>query len=291
MNIIEQLMHVALLGTEWVLYLLLGLSILSFGIMIEREWFFRKNRGGSTGLRESLTHALLESGASGADAVFAKHPSVESSVLREALKFRKGGPLAIGEAVEASFATHRGRLERGMTFLGTLGNNAPFIGLFGTVIGVVVAFHYLGDGSDGSMTNVMAGIAEALIATGVGIFVALPAVVAFNVGQKRIGDIEAEVHGLSKLLAAWSRTGDLEHETAQEVGESRAGSSKSVRPARDEAASNVNSAGNGDQKSREGTKASKSKKQETSTPEIPPKSGKSDESDDSIGLALIAGAR
>ncbi len=79
-----------------------------------------------------------------------------------------------------------------MNLLGTLGNNAPFVGLFGTVLGVIEAFHQLADSSNkAAMGNVMSGIAEALIATGVGLFVALPAVVAYNVAQKKIGDIES----------------------------------------------------------------------------------------------------
>lgn len=211
MQIIEQLMRVALLGSEWVLYLLLGLSVVSFGIMIERELFFRQNARGSAGLRAALTRALKEEGATGAEAALAAHPSIESRVLRDALAFWSGGAEAISDAVEAGLSRERARLERGMTVLGTLGNNAPFIGLFGTVIGVVVAFHHLGGHDDNAMANVMASIAEALVATGVGIFVAIPAVIAFNVGQRRIGDIESDVHGLGKLLSAWSRTED--HET------------------------------------------------------------------------------
>ena len=82
-----------------------------------------------------------------------------------------------------------------MTLLGTLGNNAPFVGLLGTVLGVIEAFHQLGAAGQNkeAMGNVMAGIAEALVATGVGLFVALPAVVAYNIVQKKIGEIEANV--------------------------------------------------------------------------------------------------
>jgi biopolymer transport protein ExbB/biopolymer transport protein TolQ len=97
----------------------------------------------------------------------------------------------------------RREMESGMTMLGTLGNNAPFVGLLGTVIGVIEAFHQLSDASNkGAMNNVMAGIAEALVATGVGLFVAIPAVVAYNIAQKKISDIESNVTSMAKLLAA-----------------------------------------------------------------------------------------
>ena len=103
----------------------------------------------------------------------------------------------------------RRELERGMTLLGTLGNNAPFVGLLGTVIGVIVAFADLADGSEtrSQMDKVMGGIAEALVATGVGLFVAIPAVVAYNVFQKKIGDIEDNVSSISKRLCAFVTRG------------------------------------------------------------------------------------
>jgi biopolymer transport protein ExbB/biopolymer transport protein TolQ len=94
-------------------------------------------------------------------------------------------------------------MERGTTMLGTLGNNAPFIGLFGTVIGVIIAFQNLSSNQgNAAMGSVMAGIAEALVATAVGLFVAIPAVVAFNVIQKRTGEIESNVLSITKQISA-----------------------------------------------------------------------------------------
>jgi biopolymer transport protein ExbB/biopolymer transport protein TolQ len=105
----------------------------------------------------------------------------------------------------------RRELESGMTLLGTLGNNAPFVGLLGTVIGVIVAFADLADGqSKVQMDKVMGGIAEALIATGVGLFVAIPAVVAYNIFQKKIGNIEDNVSSITKRLCAFISAGGRE---------------------------------------------------------------------------------
>ena len=135
------------------------------------------------------------------------HGSLEAGVLRRALVRLDGGADALADSIASETARLRKDLERGMNLLGTLGNNAPFIGLFGTVIGVIVAFHQLAGGSDkGAMGSVMGGIAEALVATGVGLFVAIPAVVAYNVVQKKVGDVEGNIEVLARQLGALIRT-------------------------------------------------------------------------------------
>ena len=110
---------------------------------------------------------------------------MEAEVIRAALAHVDRGPEAVGRIVEAEIARARLGYEARLSFLGTLGNNAPFLGLFGTVLGVIHAFAALGahPGADGA-SMVMVGISEALIATAVGLFVALPAVVAFNFYQR-----------------------------------------------------------------------------------------------------------
>jgi len=105
------------------------------------------------------------------------------------------------------------KLERRLAYLGTLGNNAPFVGLFGTVIGVVQAFEALGrqdaavavtEAARGMAApqEVMAAIAEALVATAVGLFVAIPAVAMYNVFQRRVRAILARTDALSSVLLA-----------------------------------------------------------------------------------------
>ena len=93
-------------------------------------------------------------------------------------------------------------LERRLTFLGTLGNNAPFIGLFGTVLGIIRAFHDLSLGSMKGHTSVMAGISEALVATAIGLFVAIPAVMAFNYFQKQVDHTLSVTEALSQGVLA-----------------------------------------------------------------------------------------
>src|SRR5688572_18921182 len=207
--LIERLMRIALFGSEWVLYLLLLLSVVSFSTMLERWAFFRKRRVDVGALLLDVRKRLEKDDVAGVERLLESSRSVEARVGREALRWAQGGADAMSDAVDSELARAKSELERGTNLLGTLGNNAPFVGLFGTVLGVIIAFHALGEagGNAGQMGGVMAGIAEALVATGVGLFVALPAVVAYNVIQKRIGEIESGALALTKLLTAYVKAG------------------------------------------------------------------------------------
>jgi biopolymer transport protein ExbB/TolQ len=206
--IVKYLLKIAMLGSSWVMYLLLALSVASIGAMVDRWLFFRKRGSGGEALGDELCVLLEEGDHEKARALLEASPTVEAEVLRASLRWANGGPAALEAAIEGEMTKRRRELERGMTLLGTLGNNAPFVGLLGTVIGVIVAFADLADGQNKvQMDKVMGGIAEALIATGVGLFVAIPAVVAFNVFQKKIGDIEDNVSSVSKRLCAFITVG------------------------------------------------------------------------------------
>ena len=228
--LIERLLKVALLGSEWILYLLLILSVLSISTMVERFLFFRRRSERADELHQLLAKSLDKDDLDGAAKLLEKRPSYEARVAREALRWAGSGPEAMADAVESELGRAKKELERGLNFLGTLGNNAPFVGLFGTVLGVIMAFSALGaNGQNTSaMGGVMSAIAEALVATGVGLFVALPAVVAYNVIQKRIGEIETESLALTKLISAYlkaGRTGHA-HEAAPEAAKERPARSK-----------------------------------------------------------------
>src|SRR5208283_4247536 len=113
------------------------------------------------------------------------------------------------KAIGGALALERTRMERGLAFLGTLGNNAPFVGLLGTVIGIIEAFEVLGRTEGAGATGgalapqaIMGSISEALVATAVGLAVAIPAVAAFNYFQRRIQSTLANTEALSKVLLA-----------------------------------------------------------------------------------------
>jgi len=175
-----------LLGEEWVLWLLIALSVFSVGVMLERLVFFLTNRLSGT---EELAQRLAD-GKRG----------IEAAVVREALNATDRGPEAVEEVIAGTMARERLRYDAWLSVLGTLGNNAPFIGLFGTVLGIIRAFHDLAmadPSAKGGASVVMSGISGALVATAVGLAVAIPAVVAYNFFQRWLKRLSSSATALS----------------------------------------------------------------------------------------------
>ena len=210
MNLVEWLQRLMTnFGAEWVMWMLIGLSVVSVAIMLERAWFYVSLREDLPTLASRLRDALRKGDLGQAQKNLEASPSAEAAVVMAGLAEVDRGPAAAEEAMAGAKALQKMRLERRLAFLGTLGNNAPFIGLFGTVIGVVKAFEGLAkestsqaQGSAAAPQEVMAAIAEALVATAVGLAVAIPAVVAFNFFSRHSKAILANTEALSRVLMA-----------------------------------------------------------------------------------------
>jgi len=198
MNIIDSFLRFSLLGAEWVMWVLIALSLISITIMIERTIYFFGQRPDISKFSGEMMRLLSKGDIKGAKSKIEGVKGVSAEVARVAMAEAHRGPDAVDEAAAGALIQERLRLERNLAFLGTVGNNAPFIGLFGTVIGIILAFHDLSLNTQGGASTVMAGISEALVATAIGLFVAIPAVAAFNIFQRRIkailGDADAVVH-------------------------------------------------------------------------------------------------
>jgi biopolymer transport protein ExbB len=190
------------IGASPVMWLMLGLSIVSVAIMLERAIFFRRSRADMQALVRGLTERLRARDLDGARRVLDQSPSAEAAVVSVGITEFRRGANAVREAMTGASLLQRVRLERGLGFLGTLASNTPFIGLFGTVIGIIMAFDHLSaSAARGSASQaVMASIAEALVATAVGIGVAVPAVVAFNGFQARIRLVMDQSAALGHVL-------------------------------------------------------------------------------------------
>lgn len=209
MDIVQSLSKLALFGSAWVLWVLMGLSVLSLAVAADRWWYFRRNERAARANRSALLALLRAADLDKAIHLLGLDASAQGQILARAGGRVEDGPEAFADALDGEVARLRPELERGLNLLGTIGNNAPFLGLFGTVLGVIEAFHHLTLGSDQAMGMVMNGIAEALVATAVGIFVALPAVVAYNVFTKQVALIDNDVAATGKLISALLRSRPL----------------------------------------------------------------------------------
>jgi biopolymer transport protein ExbB len=189
-------------GAAPVMWLMVGLSVISVAVIIERALVFVAARADFPRLASALASALGARDLAAARASLSESASLEARVVLAGLVEAERGANAAREAMAGASAVERWRLEQRLGFLGTLGNNAPFVGLFGTVIGVVLAFEELGraGASAAASAGVMASIAEALVATAIGLFVAIPAVAANNVFQRRIRRTLANAEALSHVL-------------------------------------------------------------------------------------------
>lgn len=191
-------------GPDWVMLLLLGLGIVAIAVMLERYWSYRATQGKISVLAKHLEPHLVQRAWSKAIEPIETLSSSIACIARAGLSRAGDGPNAAQHAMQAAFAHERKRLETRLSILSTLGTNAPFVGLFGTVIGIVLAFEKLGQGQGaGASPEVMAAIAEALVATAVGIGVALPCVAAYNYFQRRISAISDDVEALSSFILSY----------------------------------------------------------------------------------------
>jgi biopolymer transport protein ExbB len=205
-------------GANWVLWLMLVLSVISLAIMLERAWLFWSLRDDVEALMRELGRLLRAGDLEGARRRLEASPSAEAAVVVAGIVEADLGADAAEEAMAGASALQKLKLEKRLAYLGTLGNNAPFIGLLGTVIGIVGAFEELGKaalpaagGAAGAAPAaasqlapqaVMSNIAEALVATAVGLLVAIPAVAAFNMFQRFVKTTLANTDALAHVLLA-----------------------------------------------------------------------------------------
>ncbi|CAN5261276.1 MotA/TolQ/ExbB proton channel family protein [soil metagenome] len=209
------------LGAGWILVLMFILSIVSVAVMLERAWLFISLRDDLPTLMKDLAKLLRAGDLAGARKRLERSPSAEAAVVVAGMVEADQGPDAAEEAMSGASALQRSRLEKRLAILGTIGNNAPFIGLLGTVIGIVAAFDELaresaasgaaaasGGGGSSVSAALQAHISEALVATAVGLFVAIPAVAAYNFFQRLVKSTLANTDALGHMLLSHLKATD-----------------------------------------------------------------------------------
>jgi biopolymer transport protein ExbB len=204
-----ELMHgLSQSGGAWVIYVLLAFSVLAVAVIVERLIVVSRQ----CRYQEQSLLALserLETGLDGSLLKHLRHDSVLYRMSKEIFDHAADGSRALERHLDTRLAVERRGLEKRLIILGTLGNNAPFVGLLGTVLGVIHAFHDLGVAAGQGPEVVMQGISEALVATAVGIMVALPCVAAYNFLKKRIKDLLVDADRFGKQLIAALETKGL----------------------------------------------------------------------------------
>lgn len=203
MSIESKLRSLAGFGASWVMWVLVALSVVVVAIALERAIVLVMTRDDVGALRRNLASALGRGDLVAARGIVVASRSIEGQVLAAGLGALPRGAAAVEERLASEAQLARLGLERRLAVIGTVGSNAPFVGLLGTVIGIIRAFHAL-DASGGQMsTALMAEIGEALTATAIGLLVALPAVALFNFFQRRIAERIARAEALGREMLSF----------------------------------------------------------------------------------------
>src|SRR5450631_821749 len=167
-------------GSRWVLWLLIGLSIAATAVVLERLWFFARSRRQRQHIVDMLA-ALRKSGPEAARNALGDARSIEAVVARACLDHITDGALAIEEHIAAVIETDR----------------------LHYVLGLVRAFHDLATSAAMGSQAVMAGIAEALVATAIGLLVALPAVATYNALMRHVETAMAAANAVGHQILAY----------------------------------------------------------------------------------------
>lgn len=213
MSIENELRAIAAHGAGWVMWTLVALSVVVVAIAVERAIVLATSKDDVERLRRDIGRAFGRGDIGSVRGHVAASRAIEARVLEAGLGALPRGAAAVEERIAAEAQLIRLRLERRLAVLGTVGSNAPFVGLLGTVIGIIRAFHAL-DASNGQVsTALMSEVGEALTATAVGLFVALPAVALFNYFQRTIASRIAQAEALGREMLSYvkdARSGALE---------------------------------------------------------------------------------
>jgi biopolymer transport protein ExbB len=197
---VHRLLEWPLFQSEWVFWLLFALSASSIAVIFERLVFFRRHAPEATRLTATVEAAISRGDYEAAARALTGRRSLEARVLLAGLVACDQGPDAVEELLAGALGAERARFETRLSFLATLASNAPYVGLFGTVLGIVRAFRNLGADLAEAHAGVMTALAEALVATAIGLLVAIPAIVAFNAFKSAVKARTTRAETLSRVL-------------------------------------------------------------------------------------------
>jgi len=202
----EKIFAVAQFADQAVLIVLLVLSVISLGVILERFFVLRRRSAQSSQTLAKVKAALQSHSVEDVESMSKDPETIEGRAVGYALKHIKdSGSKGLEEAFNSFTLTERPELERYLNFLATVGSNAPYIGLLGTVLGIMKAFNDLAITPDAGQQTVMAGISLALVSTACGLFVAIPAVICYNYFQRKVRSVLQGVDAVKELCLAYAK--------------------------------------------------------------------------------------
>jgi biopolymer transport protein TolQ len=214
----ERIFAVAHYADQGVLYLLITLTLMAVFLIGSRYRVLKRASDLSKNLSTEIERALLAGDYNLIEDLAENQRSVEGRICRVALThFRKHGLEGIEEVFRTMSSIERPKLERSLGFLATVGSNAPYIGLFGTVLGIMKSFHDLAQATEAGQNTVMAGISAALVATAAGLMVAIPSVLAYNYFQKQVKSVMSSVESAQELFMIYARLFQVHDRTKGEI--------------------------------------------------------------------------
>lgn len=185
----------------WLMMPIVMCSIFMLIIMIERGIKLRFSEVAPSQLRDQLTARLLEQGTINREQLLnVKENSPLGDILATGLLYRHYGLESMSMHMENRASVQIHKLEKNINMLGTIGAIAPLLGLLGTVLGIITSFLAITEGSMQDPAMLAAGVSQALITTAGGMFVAIPAVIAYRFYQRRIVDINAHFEREAGLM-------------------------------------------------------------------------------------------
>src|SRR5271154_5392575 len=168
------------------MWILLLLSVVAIAIVIERLLFFATQHSDAKGLLRALGQKIAADDLAGAVKVCQQNKGMLPKILEFGLRRGEKNRADITDALSIALMEHLNMLERNLAIIGTIAVISPFVGLFGTVLGIIRAFQDIALKGNSTPAVVAAGVSEALITTAAGLFVAVISVIFFNYFKTRI---------------------------------------------------------------------------------------------------------
>lgn len=186
-------------------YTMVGLAIIStiiLGFALERFFFFKRQNVNTKGFYEMVTEKLQSGGIEALEKEIENDDRILARILKEALKHKSAGAARVEKAIESTASVEVGKLERGLNLLSNLGNLAPLLGFFGTVVGMRTSFLQFVEKAAPTARDLAVGVEEALITTAAGLLIAIPTYLIYNLFIFRIDSITIELERCSAEVLA-----------------------------------------------------------------------------------------